>query len=258
MPPRKKPVSKALAVSMPHTDTWPAPITDLEPDLPRAGIPKPRKARRPPSPNARRKSGKLNERQMAIRDLMIRYRNALNGQQIADIVGCSASQVWADRHRIRKIKPVAEDQFIAEDEIRDALGFYDDLEERLQAELTANEAQAAEHGSSPAAVGFLNVRLGLYNQLAACRQARQRFVFDIGLLREAPKRMLVEGERKVADVPGDEVYQELEATEYRIEELRRGIPESARIGAGAPAAESVPAEAEGDDQLQGPGPEPAG
>lgn len=248
--------TRATRAILKPTENWPAPITDLEPDLPRAGKAKPKKARKTVKKRVP-KLRPLTARQMQIRDLIIEHRNTLTEQQIADIVGCWRSAVYADKAAIRRHAPMNEEQFLPDHEIFETIAFHDELEDRLQGELVVNEAEIAAVTVQGVKIGLYNVRLGLLNQLASCREKRTRFMMDIGLLREAPKRMMIE-ERTVAEISGEDVYHEIEATDLRIEALRRGIPQSTRTGAAGAAAEELPAPPEGEDQLQGTGPDPAG
>lgn len=217
------------------------------PQRPQAGL-------RPPktTPAALRP---LTKTQLAVRALLVKYKGDVTDTQMAREIGISREHVTMCRKAIRERRPVALEQFVEADLVRGIIGSYDDHETFLFAELERNDLMIEHWGTHPAAIGFLNVRLGLLRQMAECRAARERFMLAIGLVRKAPEEIIVH-QRELPELNGPDLYEEMDRLDYLIEDLTNGSRDS-RSGP-PPEAEALPLLTEGDDQLQGPGRKAAG
>lgn len=191
----------------------------------------------------------LNKTERAVRNLLIKSKGAMTKTEIADALGINRSYVWTCIAAIRRKQPIPSSQYDEAEEVRDNIGFYDDLEDRLMAEIAANDDVIAHWGTAGTAIGFHNVRLGLLNQLQQCRAARTKFMLDIGLLQRVPEELIIRN-RMVADMDDEAIYHEISAVDAQIQELEHAVgPRAELAGHEAPPLDAVP---EGDDQLQGP------
>ena len=188
--------------------------------------------------------------QRSIRQILIETRGQASVREIAESLECSPASVYRALQQIHRRAPLHRDPFVPAREVRGALKFWDQLEQRLVEDLEQIDGLIDRHGMSPSGIGYHNVRLGLLAQLQTCRVNRTRFAMDIGLLVDVSREMVPRG-RTLADMDQGQVYEELAIVDAEIEELSRGLPSPASAGTQTQAAL---AGAEGEDQLQGTGP----
>lgn len=226
----------------------------FDPDAPENNVPwvpkrKPKPPVLPSKKVAKKSTRALNKTERDVRRLIIKSKGSMTKSQIAEELGVCKGTVWRAFGAIRRKNPVPTSQFDEAEEVRDNVGFYDDLEDQLMAEIEANDAVIAHWGTAGTAIGFHNVRLGLLNQLQACRAARTKFMMDIGLLQRVPEELIIRN-RLVADMDDEAIYHEISSVDLQIQELEREIePGATAAGPEAAAPLALP---EGDDQLQGP------
>jgi len=136
---------------------------------------------------------------------------------MADQLGVNRTTIWRAIQAIRKVRPLEESDYAEDEEIRESLSWYDDTLESIMEEIETNEHQV---GSAPPnqKVGYLNVRLGLLNQLRTVREDRRRFMLDIGLLTQVPAEFLVRG-RGLASMSDEQLLTHIQDLNQKLAEL---------------------------------------
>jgi hypothetical protein len=150
----------------------------------------------------------LNRRQERLKKILIASRGIIDVQETAKELGVNRLTIWQDRRVITALS--GPDQLEGWDEdaaIRRAIDFYESGMDVLISEL--QRVQGYECANQKTAdrlavdANLANLRMSIYNTLAIYRRDLSNFLIAIGLIREAPKRLILEDER-IAKASTDE------------------------------------------------------
>ena len=155
---------------------------------------------------------------------MVKHGGRIGRQEMADKLGCHRSTIWVALQAIQKHRPLPTEDFDEQREIKQTLQWYAHTEEALMEELLANDDQVESDPGATSSIGFLNVRLGLFNQIRQNRQDKIKFMTEIGLLKSAAKELWV-SEKPIDKMSDDQLMTASDQVETLIKELES---ESAR------------------------------
>ncbi len=167
----------------------------------------------------------LNSRQKRLKALLIQSRGMLNVAEAAKTLGVNRLTIWHDRRVIQAL--AGPDQLEGWDEdaaIRKTIDFYEAGLDVLMAEL--DRLLKYEEGRRKVAdnlsldYNMTNLRLGVYSQLATWRKDLSNFLIAIGLIREAPKRLILEDERISKATTDEDIRAEIAGVREQLAALR--------------------------------------
>lgn len=168
------------------------------------------KAKKKTKPKRRAKSpvpasSKLNQRQEKLKRIVVATRGLVSVSGAAEELGVHRSTVWEDLRQIQTLgEPRDLDGWDEDEGIRAAIDFYETAISLLIGELksiqeyeAAKTAEYTNRRTRGATRIFpihntTNLKLGVMNTIAIYRRDLDNFLITIGLIREAPKRILLE------------------------------------------------------------------
>lgn len=179
-------------------------------------------------------SSRLNTRQEKLRKILVATGGLLNVTKAAEELGVHRSTVWEDLRAVKTLgDPRDLDGWNEDEAIRSTIDFYEHAVDVLIGELRAiqeYEAKKQDEYSRRRAKGqtrifapyhTMNLKLGIMNTIAIYRRDLSNFLISIGLIREAPKRLLVDGLGDARDASTvEEIQTEIEKVRADLEALR--------------------------------------
>lgn len=167
----------------------------------------------------------LNTRQRKLKKLLIQSRGMLNVNEAAKSLGVTRLTIWQDRRVITALSgPDQLGEWNEDAAIRRAIDFYESGMDVIMAEL-GHLHEAAEKRQRPTErqefyFDTARLRISLYELLATYQRDLNQFLIAIGLIREAPKRLILDDERITRATTDEDIRGQIVDVRNQIAALR--------------------------------------
>lgn len=134
---------------------------------------------------------RLSKRQIEVRRILIRERGNIRPGAIALELGCHRTTAWRAMVAISRINPLPDYEAQARNRIREAIEYYDLQLEVLLDELHDTEDRRDMLPANDPAVGLLQIRVALLNQIRQLRRDQIEFMQSVGLMDKVPDKLAI-------------------------------------------------------------------